>query len=124
MKITLPAITPGEWKQLDENFIYALNEDGTNRFDLQVRTGYARQAKGRDWVNKSLSIRTSGEEISANTQAISALPELLHNLSKTLEWLNNMDGTQILMKIGNEQAIDIIEGAKKALLKAGATIED
>jgi len=71
--------TPSPWLIADDSyqtFVYALNENGTNRFDLSVRRGYERQPK------HSEGSRTSTEEIQANARLIAAAPDLLDVLEK------------------------------------------
>ena len=41
---------------------------------------------------------------------------LAASLSSCLRWLENQEGVQILMALGNSRAKDIIEGAREAIL--------
>lgn len=100
---------------MDGNFVYNLNEDGTNRFDFWIRSGYERQPKG---PGRDESIHTTREEVEANTQAISALPELLETASWALSHLN------MLYPNGCNGEDAMLTALKQSLLKAGATIED
>ena len=51
--------TPGEWLVVAKTFVYALNEDGYNRFDAQLQPG-----------NIARAGRTSVEELAANAALI------------------------------------------------------
>lgn len=122
MKITLPAITPGEWiSHGDGDMVYQLNEDGTNRFSLWQHGGYIRQSKRGDGIK----IKTSEEEVAANTQAIAALPELLEAIKSTLESLAGEIADQLTGDECSQLGIyDIINTLQNSLERAGATIED
>lgn len=68
--------TKGPWLTVDEDFVYALNEDGTNRFDCRVNGGYVKY----DRIYRDRNVRTSEEEVAANTALIAAAPELYEAL--------------------------------------------
>lgn len=75
----MPKHTTTEWKIAEgqENFVYALNEQGTNRFCLSITAGN---------ITHSPSERTSDEEIAANARLIVAAPkmyEILENLRES-----------------------------------------
>jgi len=81
--------TPSPWLIADDSyqtFVYALNENGTNRFDLSVRRGYERQPKHGE------GSRTITEEIQANARLIAAAPDLLEALMGLRSFYIEMTG--------------------------------
>jgi len=52
-------ITPGEARIIDGDFLYILNEDGSNRIHFSITKGWASEWKGG-------GIRTTQEEVNAN----------------------------------------------------------
>lgn len=75
----MSAHTPAPWLIIEPSFIYALNDDGTNRFDAYLRAGelsHDKHGQKRD--------RTSNEELLANTKLMAAAPDLLAALIFTI----------------------------------------
>lgn len=71
---TADAHTPAPWLLAETSgFVYALNDDGTNRFHFSIQAGHTQQSR-------HTSIRTSAEEVNANAKLIAAAPELLDAL--------------------------------------------
>ncbi len=64
--------TKGEWQVIDGNFVYALNSNNTNRFDLSIHAGYTEIGK------------TPKDEIEANAHLISAAPDMYEALKGIL----------------------------------------
>ncbi len=60
--------TPGPWLLTHDNFVYALNERGTNQFWAHVNYG---------WKGQNAEERTSSEEIEANARLIIAAPDMI-----------------------------------------------
>lgn len=65
--------TPGPWLIMDQSFVYALNERGTNIFWAHAYGG---------WKGRNADERTSDEEVEANAKLMAAAPVLL----KALQW--------------------------------------
>lgn len=57
--------TPGPWMIADDNFVYALNDAGINRFSCPVQRGHYDR-----------NTRTTDAEITANAHLISAAPDM------------------------------------------------
>lgn len=69
--------TPGPWRSA-ETIVWALDETGTvNRFCAAVCGGYVLHSE-----RAGGSIRTSAEELAANTRLIAAAPQLLEALEE------------------------------------------
>lgn len=62
--------TPGPW-MVEGRTVYALNEDGYNRFSALVQDAH-----------------TPGDELEANAQLIAAAPELLEALEQFVAWVD------------------------------------
>lgn len=73
------AHTPGPYLA-ERNFVYALNEDGSNRMFASVQAGYVRQPR----KIRGADIKTSDEEAVATARLIAAAPELLEALENFL----------------------------------------
>jgi hypothetical protein len=73
--------TKGEWKIAEGDFIYCLNAEGTNRFNLQVQGGYVNQKDGN---------RTSVSELEANAHLISAAPDMYEALNFTIRQIKEL----------------------------------
>lgn len=98
MKITLPAITPGEWNPCD-----SFTGIGTkDHFLLDATASSATE-----------------DENGANIRAAAALPELLSVVARLVDVCANGNPMQLIQQLG-----EVNEAAQAALLKAGATIED
>lgn len=105
--------TPGEWLVVAKTFVYALNEDGYNRFDAQMQPGNIARAE-----------RTSVEELAANAALIAdagntynttgLTPRQLVERVKELEELLN---GVLLMGRGTSGRI-IVEGWQEEVLRA------
>lgn len=105
--------TPGEWLVVNKTFVYALNEDGYNRFDAQMQPGNIARAE-----------RTSVEELAANAALIAdagntynttgLTPRQLVERVKELEELLN---GVLLMGRGTSGRI-IVEGWQEEVLRA------
>ena len=67
--------TPGPWKHEDRTYVYALNEQGSNRFYVDVQRGRA---------NGEL---TQLAELLANARLIAAAPDLLAALELARSWV-------------------------------------
>ncbi len=89
--------TPGEWLLVDHT-VYALNDQGENRFTALVQGG---------WVHRGSfsSERTSEDEKSANARLIASAPDLLEAL-------------KYVMSAHGEQLTDAFDQAHKAIAKA------
>ncbi len=61
-------------------FVYALNKDGTDRFDLMIEGGYIMEASDKVGLN----ILTPNEELKANARLIAAAPEMLEAISDSI----------------------------------------
>lgn len=64
--------TSGPWFAKG-NFVWALNDNGVNRFDLGINAGWETEAQ-----------RTSREEAEANAHLIAAAPDLYETLAEAL----------------------------------------
>lgn len=81
--IKKPQFTPGEWAPLHA-FVYALNDEGFNRFDVTINPG---------WVADG--VRTPQAELEANAALIAAAPRLyeaLMNLAFSYDARDRGDG--------------------------------
>lgn len=76
--------TKGEWVVLDEAFVYALNDDGVNQFDLTV------QGNGDNGA--------SDDELQANARLIAAAPEM-YEILEGLSLTGELDQYQISDRI-------------------------
>lgn len=94
MKITLPAITPGEWR---------LNQWGRVR---NAREDSILQVYGDHSVTEA--------QADANAKAAAAVPEML----RSLKWI-----AARLARGGKSAVSDAVQQATAALLSAGAVIE-
>ena len=86
--------TPGPWKHEDRTYVYALNEQGSNRFYVDVQRGRA---------NGEL---TQLAELLANARLIAAAPDLLEaceHFMKSMEAAMT-DGLQLNLPM-HEQAM-------------------
>lgn len=70
--------TPAPWIMANHNFVYALNDQKSNRFCLSVIGGH-------ELLTSSTSIRTSYEEIAANAALICAAPDLLEAAQQAMQ---------------------------------------
>ena len=96
MKITKPNITPGPWlKSKNSAFVYALNQDDSNRFDLSINAGYIRQPRGAG-ENEP----TPKNEVEANAKAIAVVPELIDFLIEVQKAFPSSEGYKLLEKAG------------------------
>lgn len=76
----MSAHTPAPWLMIEPGFIYALNDDDTNRFDACISAGelsHDKRGRKRD--------RTSNEEILANTKLMHAAPDLFESLKEMFD---------------------------------------
>ncbi len=79
--------THTEWLR-EGNTVYALNLEGSNRFYLQVQSGWATQGR----------MRTGDDEIEANARLIAAAPELFDFARDYISaYKNGFDGDEHLM---------------------------
>lgn len=74
--------TPGPWF-LEGATVYALNEQGTNRFTALVQPGFSFQGTGQH------SSRTTEEEVLANAHLFKAAPLMLAALENVIEPIGN-----------------------------------
>jgi hypothetical protein len=105
--------TPAPWI-LENGLIYALNEQGTNRFSARLDGGYTTQYR-------NFSERTTQEELDANTKLMHSAPLLLKDnaflvsvLRDVLEVLNENESEEDLsyyheVKAIKERVASIIE---------------
>lgn len=103
--------TPGEWLLVDHT-VYALNDQGENRFTALVQGG---------WVHRGSfsSERTSEDEKSANAHLIASAPDLLEALKGAVGALEF--SRDYHKDLGNEEqafAQDRLDAATKAIAKA------
>jgi len=94
------AHTPTPWLIHEDGvFIYALNEDSTNRFTISTQRGFVRQPKNGNGE------RTSMEELKANAHLIAAAPELLEavqNLINTAKYGTDGMGYKVALTLAEE----------------------
>ena len=76
--------TESEWHVVDDNFIYALNDDNTNRFCFSIQGGFEKDRDGE-------RVRTSSAEITANANLVKTAPELLEECETSLKALKELD---------------------------------
>lgn len=93
--------TPGQWL-IDgvepKSFVYALNQQGYNRFWAHVQGG-----------NTAPMEQTTVEEVEANARLIAAAPDLLEALKHCVDWLN---------AAGIAQSMPVQKQARAAIAKA------
>src|SRR5690606_16664440 len=98
--------TAGPW-ELTGTTVYALNGEGTNRFDAQVQRGWA--IGGR--------LRTSDAELAANARVIHAVPELLEACQQFVSLYGLRKGPNDALDSADEQS-EPVASAMRAIAKA------
>jgi hypothetical protein len=106
--------TPGEWIA-EGCTIYALNDNGYNRFDARVQRGYTDDAK------------TSESELEANATLIAAAPNLAQKLYEADQLIMQLATTIIKAEVMNHVPFGLQDkcnqwlrdGATSVLSKAG-----
>ncbi len=105
--------TPGKW-EVAGRMVYALNEEGTNRFDAFVQSG---------WESKES--RTTNKELAANARLIAAAPELHEANQLFVQAVNHMQGItadhsddRIYDEMPSSQLASAYFAARTALAKA------
>ena len=83
--------TPGPWL-LTKGTVYALNDDGTNRFYAGVQGGFIYQTR-------NFTVPTPGYEIEANARLMCAAPQLLEALISTINYLELLDDRSMSVKL-------------------------
>ena len=85
-----PKHTPGPWLQAknDPSFVYALNQEGYNRFALSVQRG-----TDEDGVS------TTHDERAANGQLIAAAPDMLEALESLVSCISETRGSDAYLAL-------------------------
>lgn len=104
--------TPSKW-QLDRNCVYALNEQGYNRFSALIQGG-----------NTAPMEKTTDSELEANASLIAAAPELLDAAQAVLDAFANYERMgEVCPFEGNPMIyastlVELAELAREAIAKA------
>lgn len=110
--------TPAPWQVVDGTFIYALNEQGTNRFSAQVQPGYETELGNRKERVSEVELRANAAIMRAAPDLVEVLEPMVHMWSKLAETVKPLahEPTYLRAKavLGEIQALIDADGSEQA----------